>query len=253
MRSPGGRLPTGSGIANGRGLCDTPSDFGRMGSYPSHPQLSGWLALWSCCAAADRSKTLHRKIVTSGTYRQSSAHNPRHAEVDADNRYLWHEPRVDAGKFTTPLRAFRLGGPDDGGKSVRQFIQTPGIHVTPERRLQGLHPDDRRTTAWRSTSFPHLARSPFAGIHSSCADACNNSLPAPSRGHLQALAMLNDKFIVRQSERLARRLAWREEDAPPRLQMLSWRSIAPSDHESQAFVSYAKKLRLAAPAAAAQR
>ena len=56
----------------GRGLCDTPNDFGKMGGTPSHAELLDWLAVWFRDEARGSLKALHRLIVTSETYRQSS-------------------------------------------------------------------------------------------------------------------------------------------------------------------------------------
>ena len=82
----------------GKGLVETSSDFGHSGAPPTHPELLDWLANqfvksgWSI-------KTMHRSIVLSGTYRQSSqiAHS-RATELDADDRLLWRFPsrRLDA-------------------------------------------------------------------------------------------------------------------------------------------------------------
>jgi hypothetical protein len=76
----------------GEGIVATPDDFGMLGAPPSHPQLLDWLALdlvehaWSL-------KHLHRRILTSSTYRQQSAHDPSEnalaIQVDPDNRLLW--------------------------------------------------------------------------------------------------------------------------------------------------------------------
>ena len=80
----------------GKGLVETPSDFGHNGAKPSHPELLDWLA----CEFrdADSFKRLHKLIVLSCTYRQSSKHNAAHAKIDADNRYLWrmNRQRLDA-------------------------------------------------------------------------------------------------------------------------------------------------------------
>src|SRR5262249_30379623 len=81
----------------GRGLVDTPSDFGKNGSRPTHPELLDWLA----CEFRDRGgslKSLHRMILTSAAYRRSSANNPVSARIDADNRFLWrmNRARLDA-------------------------------------------------------------------------------------------------------------------------------------------------------------
>src|SRR5216117_1103563 len=62
----------------GRGIVDTPNDFGHMGSLPTHPELLDWLACWFL-DNGESLKKLHRLIVTSATYRQSS--NPVAADV----------------------------------------------------------------------------------------------------------------------------------------------------------------------------
>ena len=60
----------------GRGIVDTPNDFGRMGAAPTHPELLDWLAV-EFRDGGGSLKELHRLIVTSATYRQSSAPRPR--------------------------------------------------------------------------------------------------------------------------------------------------------------------------------
>src|SRR5262249_14265591 len=71
----------------GRGIVDTPNDFGRNGSLPTHPALLDWLA--TEFREHQSFKKLHRLIVLSSTYRQASTHNEAKAKIDADNRYLW--------------------------------------------------------------------------------------------------------------------------------------------------------------------
>jgi len=72
----------------GRGLVPTPSDFGRNGKPPSHPQLLDWLAA-ELMAAEWSLKHLHRLIVASSAYRQSSTADEKNATVDPDNIFLW--------------------------------------------------------------------------------------------------------------------------------------------------------------------
>jgi hypothetical protein len=76
----------------GRGLVESPSNFGRSGESPSHPELLDWLALrfmehnWSL-------KWLHQEILASATYQLSSTHSDRNAEKDGENRYYWRMNR----------------------------------------------------------------------------------------------------------------------------------------------------------------
>ena len=103
----------------GRGLCDTPSDFGRMGGTPSHPELIDWLAVWFRDQAHGSLKQLHRLIVTSRTYQRSSQTRSDATLVDADNRLLWRQNplRLDADAYRDSILAvsgridFAMGGP----------------------------------------------------------------------------------------------------------------------------------------------
>ena len=77
----------------GRGLVDTPNDFGRNGSRPTHPELLDWLAV-EFRDNGSSFKKLHRLILTSAVYRQASKHDAGNAKLDADNRYLWRMNRT---------------------------------------------------------------------------------------------------------------------------------------------------------------
>ncbi|MEI7686858.1 MAG: PSD1 and planctomycete cytochrome C domain-containing protein, partial [Planctomycetota bacterium] len=107
----------------GRGIVDTPSDFGQMGGLPSHPELLDWLA----CEFRDNGmsfKKLHRLIVTSATYRQAVATNGGAEKIDLDNRLLWrmNRNRLDAESFRDTVLA--VSGRLDlatGGPGVLQF------------------------------------------------------------------------------------------------------------------------------------
>ena len=76
----------------GRGLVDTPSDFGYMGGRPSHAQLLDWLALWFLDNGGSIKK-LHKLILTSSVYQQSSQDNSEYSKTDAENRNLWRMNR----------------------------------------------------------------------------------------------------------------------------------------------------------------
>ena len=70
----------------GSRIVDTANDFGRMGGKPSHPELLDWLAVWFRDDAQGSLKRLHRLLVTSSVYRQSSRHNEAAAQIDSENR-----------------------------------------------------------------------------------------------------------------------------------------------------------------------
>lgn len=193
----------------GQGLVDTPNDFGQMGSSPTHPELLDWLAV-TLQESNGSLKELHRLILTSAVYQQTSNSRDDAEVVDAGNRYLWrmNRQRLDAESFRDALLV--ASGTLDatmGGPSERQFIQTPGVHVTPVVDYQNFDVDDPAN--YRRSVYRFIFRTipdPFMEALD-CPDASqltpqrNVSLTA-----LQALATLNDKFVVRQSELLAERL-----------------------------------------------
>jgi len=193
----------------GRGIVDTPNDFGRMGTPPTHPELLDWLTV-TFQEQGQSLKFLHRLLVTSSTYRQSSRNDPKSAEIDGDNRYLWrmNRTRLDAESIRDAI--LRVSGKLDltpGGPSVKQFVQSPGIHVTPVVDYLSYdvdHPDNYRRSVYRFI-FRTLP-DPFMETLD-CADA---SQLTPVRNmsvtSLQALTMLNNRFVVRQSEHIAARL-----------------------------------------------
>jgi mono/diheme cytochrome c family protein len=200
----------------GKGLVDTPNDFGRMGSTPSHPELLDWLAI-DFRDHGESIKRLHKQIVLSETYRQSSQQNPAAATIDGDNRLLWkmNSTRLEAEELHDAVLA--VSGKLDrtmGGPSVKQFIQSPGVHVTPVCDYASFNVDDAGN--FRRSVYRFLMRTvpdPFMDVM----DHPDGSQQAPVRSAsmtaLQALAMLNNKFMVRQSEHLAARLA-REAPTP---------------------------------------
>jgi hypothetical protein len=192
----------------GRGIVDTPSDFGRNGSLPTHPELLNWLA----CRIRDKGgslKALHRLIVTTAVYRQSSRHDERAARVDADNRYLWRmnrrrldaESLRDAVLFVSGMLDRRMGGP---GYDLFRFKDdhSPTYDHDDLRRIHD--PSTYRRTVYRFTvrSVPN----PFLD----CLDCADPSLPTPVRTTtltaLQALALRNNPFMVRQASHFAQRL-----------------------------------------------
>ena len=192
----------------GRGIVDTPNDLGLMGGVPSHPELVDWLAVWFRDNGTSL-KRLHRLMLTSSTYRQASAHNAEYAKVDGDNRLLWRMNRVRLDAECVRDAVLQATGKLDltmGGPSAKQFIETAGKHVTPDLDYANFNPDDPAN--YRRSVYRFLFRTlpdPFM----ESMDCPNHSQLTPVRSTsvtaLQALAMLNDRFIVRQCEHLAER------------------------------------------------
>lgn len=234
----------------GRGIVDTPSDFGRMGATPTHPELLDWLAV-TFRDQGGSFKELDRLLVTSATYQQASTHHPDYATRDADTRYLWRMPRTRLDAESVRDAVLQITGkldPTMGGPSVKQFIQTPGVHVTPV--VDYLNFDVDKPENYRRSIYRFIFRTlpdPFMETLD-CADSSqltpirNTSVTA-----LQALATLNNKFMVRQSEHLATRLQQASADLPTQIRQLYSLVLnrPPTAKEQQAVTAYAQQHGLA--------
>jgi hypothetical protein len=192
----------------GRGIVETPNDFGRNGARPTHPELLDWLAV-SILESGQSQKALHRMIVCSSVYRQSSRGSPASEAIDADNRLLWRQNRrrLDAETLRDNVLAaagtldLRMGGP---GFELFSFKDdhSPVYDHTDPAKVDNL--SVRRRTIYRFVvrSVPNPLMEAL-----DCADPnINTPVRSQTLTALQALALWNDLFMVRQSRECARRL-----------------------------------------------
>ena len=171
----------------GRGLVATPSDFGTLGSPPTHPELLDWLAS-ELMESGWSTKHLHRQMVLSATYRQQRLHDDANAAIDPENQLLWNWPSRrleaeairDAVLVTTGELDTTLGGPS----------------VTPEREEKTL----------RRTLYLYQRRSEMPAVMEMF-DAPELISSCPQRGvstvALQPLYLLNSEFMMHRAEALA--------------------------------------------------
>ncbi len=208
----------------GKGLVATENDFGTQGTLPSHPELLDWLAVefrqptaspHNPAPVAYSLKGLHRLIVTSATYRQSSAVRPDLQQVDADNKLLARQSRLrldaeivrDVGLAASGLLAPMLGGPSvyppipDGVMALGQRRQAWPTSSGPDRYRRGLY-----TFFFRATPPPALNVFDSPDGFSTCTRRIRSNTP------LQALALLNDSAFYEFAEKLAARVL---QEAPP--------------------------------------
>src|SRR5262249_30102261 len=135
-----------------------------------------------------------------------------------------------------------------GGPSVKQFLQSPGVHVTPVVDYLNFDPD--RPENYRRSVYRFIFRTlpdPFMEALD-CADASQwTPVRNVSVTALQALAMLNDRFMVRQSEHLAERAAKAGPDPARQVREVYRLALArePTPRESQALTEYAARYGLA--------
>ncbi|MSU53164.1 MAG: hypothetical protein CK538_11165 [Opitutia bacterium] len=188
----------------GRGLVETPSDFGHSGFKPTHPELLDWLAAefirsgWSV-------KHLHRLIVLSQTYRQSAAPQPRAAEHDADVRYLWRYPsrRLDAEVIRDSVLA--VSGQLNlkmSGRGYDLFDKRGGT--------SGFKPvESFKSDGLRRMIYAHKVRRESEAVFGAfdCPDAGQSTaVRRESTTPLQALNLFNSRFTLDAAAALAVRV-----------------------------------------------
>jgi hypothetical protein len=193
----------------GRGLVATPDDFGKQGAPPTHPRLLDWLARefvrrgWSF-------KQLHKLILTSATYRQSSAARPDLEKQDPQNVWLARQVRfrVEAEVVRDlTLAASGLLNRAIGGPSVRP-PQPAGIsELTYAGAAKWV--ESKGADRYRRGMYTHFQRtSPYPMLMTFDAPDSNVCVVRRDRSNtpLQALTLLNDATFFEAAQALARRI-----------------------------------------------
>ncbi len=189
----------------GRGIVSTPNDFGFNGGRASHPELLDWLA-HTFLRQGGSLKQLHREIMLSNTYRQSSGFRADAADADAENRLLWRfsPRRLEAEVIRDALLAVsgRLNR-EPGGPGFRPFeVRFFNSHFYD--LVDSADPPMRKRTIYRIVV--RSGHDPMLEAFD-CPDA---SSKAPRRSNtttpIQSLALMNSPFVLRQADHLATRL-----------------------------------------------
>jgi hypothetical protein len=194
----------------GRGIVPTPSDFGKLGEAPTHPELLDWLAV-ELQEGGWKLKRLHRLILLSSAYRMSSRATPEALAKDPGNNLFWrfNMRRLTAEEVRDTMLAV-------GGTLNRTMSGPPVYPTIPRAVLAGQSmpgagwgkspPNEQaRRSVYvhvkRSLIVPILEAHDLADTDSSCAVRYTTTVPT------QALAMLNGDFTNEQAAALARRVA----------------------------------------------
>lgn len=232
----------------GVGLVDSPNDFGFNGGRPTHPELLDYLANslmengWSL-------KHLHRLILTSNTWKQSSRPRAECLKVDADNRWLWRARphRLEAETIRDMALAVsgtlnsQIGGPPYQDFKTFSFNSQFFEMIDPET------PDAHRRTIYRT--WIRSGRNSLLDV----LDCPDPSTTAPRRPvtttPVQSLALLNNSFMLRMADALAGRL---ESEVPGdrrgQIDRLFWLvySRPLTDQESGPLIEFVNKFGLSA-------
>lgn len=173
----------------GRGLVATSSDFGIRGAQPSHPELLDWLAS-ELVRSGWSTKHIHRLIVRSSTYRQSTANHSANVKIDPENIFLWRwsTRRLEAESLRDSMLAVSgeldttMGGPSDkdDATSVRR-----ALYLFQKRN--------------KPPELQKLFDGP-AGATESCSMRGVSTVP------LQALYLLNHEFAINRARAIAGRI-----------------------------------------------
>ena len=255
----------------GRGLVETPNDFGRMGGLPTHPELLDWLAV-EFRDGGQSLKKLHQGIVMSATYRQSSVISETvnsnqsksrrstalktdslftdYSSIDSDNRYLWRQNRRkleaeavrDAVLFVSGKLDFTMGGP-----SFKDFVIDKPEH-SPHYEYHLHDPDDPKSH--RRSIYRFIVRSqqqPFM----TTLDCADPSMQVGRRNEslspLQALAMMNNSLMLTMSKHFAAKIEKQEGDLSVRVRAAYYEAVgrAPSAEDAKVLTRYAQEHGLA--------
>ena len=191
----------------GIGLVKTTEDFGSQGEWPTHPELLDWLAVEFTDSTWDL-KHLARLLVTSSTYRQTSAASAESLQNDPDNRWLSRAPRQRLSAEMVRDQALAVGGllvEELGGPSVKPY-QPPGLwsELTGADDYVQDHGENlyRRSlyTYWKRTIAPPTMLTFDAATREFC-----TVRETRTNTPLQALTLLNETGFVEASRKLAER------------------------------------------------
>ena len=216
----------------GRGIVDTPNDFGTVGGTPTHPELLDWLAV-EFRDGGGSMKDLHRMILNSAVYKQSSVHNADYVKIDDSSRFLWRQNRrrleAEALRDTVLLVSGKLDR-KMGGPSFMDFVIERPEH-SPHYQYHKANHDDPATH--RRSVYRFIIRSqpqPFMET----LDCADPSQLVAKRGEtttaLQALALLNNAFMVRMAEHFATRVGEAGDPIASAVELALSRKVTGGEH-----------------------
>jgi hypothetical protein len=229
----------------GRGLVETPNDFGRMGKLPTHPELLDWLAI-EFRDSGQSIKKLHKLIVMSATYQQSSAHDDSNSAIDSDNRFLWrmNRRRLEAEEIRDSMLAvsdkldLKMGGP-----GYYLFVLERPEH-SPHYEYHKFDPEE--AASHRRSIYRFIVRSQ-PDPYMTTLDCADSSQSTPQRNEtltsLQALSLLNNSFSLAMSKHFASKLS-RETSSTTEQVTRAFQRISgrlPNDDELSDLTAYAQR------------
>jgi hypothetical protein len=226
----------------GKGIVATPSDFGRQGKPPTHPELLDWLARrfiesgWSV-------KSMHRLILSSHAYRMSCDGDPAGATADPNNELLhaFRRRRLEAEALRDAMLAVS-GALDRSPGGPHPFPPMPTWDYTQHKPFIAVY-DNHQRSVYLMTQ--RIRRHPFFGIFDGAETNMSTPFRITSTTPLQALYLLNDPFVHEQAKAFAARLRNERKDDAGRVERafaLALGRAATAD-ERAAALDYVSKTR----------
>ncbi|WP_437222869.1 DUF1553 domain-containing protein [Planctomicrobium sp. SH661] len=173
----------------GRGLVENSSDFGRLGAPPSHPELLDWLTV-RFVDQGWKFKDLHRLIVTSATYRQSTSHPDFEACQRKDPANIWH--------WRAPTR--RLDA-----EQIRDAIFAVSGQLNLKRGGPGVQPDQPRRSIY--TLYMRNSRDPLLDVFDLPQFFSSSASRDTTTSPVQSLLLINSQTMLRHSSHLSKAVA----------------------------------------------
>ena len=232
----------------GRGLVETPNNFGRQGSAPSHPELLDWLAA-EFVARGWSVKRMHKTIMLSSAYRLSSEFDPTNAAADPGNRYLWRMNRRRLAAENLRDAVLAVSGELNlkmGGRPVLPPLSAEARLGMWDRNdwPESLDPEEhkrRSVYVFAKRQFPYPMFKTFDAPDASASCGRRDvTTVAP-----QALTLLNSEFMLRSARSFAARLA--VESDPRRKAELAWELALARPPDTQEREAAVKMLAQAGP------
>jgi hypothetical protein len=225
----------------GRGIVQTPNDFGKQGRPPTHPELLDWLARrfveagWSI-------KAMHRLIMGSRTYQLSSRVDAANAAIDPADDLLWRarRRRLDAEAVRDTL--LDLGGNLDrtpGG--AHPFPDQTKWDYTQHKPFKAVYETPRRSVYLMTQ---RVSRHPFLAIFDGADTNSSTGARVSTTSPLQALFFMNDPFVHDQARRFAARLASEAPDEASRIDRAYALALGrpPSESDRSAAAAFLKEV-----------
>ncbi len=226
----------------GRGIVQTPNDFGRQGKAPTHPELLDYLAArfiesgWSV-------KAIHKLILLSRTWQLASTEVPESARLDPTNELFWKftRRRLDAESIRDTL-LFVSGVLDERPAGAHPFPPAKSWGFTQHAPFVAVYETQQRSVYLMQQ---RLRKHPYLALFDGADPSSSTGVRLPSTTPLQALFMMNDPLAHTVAAKFAQRLLAEPMDETSRLDLAYQRALnrIPTSEERQQCSEFLKNYR----------